>query len=81
MLRSGLQLEEISETNKLPQACNQLEATRKNAGKISMQEHETIMEDAARRDRLEYNNNDGSEEDEEEDSDNEEDKSESDLEL
>jgi len=40
-------------------------ATQKNAGKISMQEHETIMEEAARRDRLEYNDNDGSEEDEE----------------
>jgi hypothetical protein len=43
VLRSGLQLEEINETNKLPRACNRLEATRKNAGKISMQEHETIM--------------------------------------
>jgi hypothetical protein len=83
VLRSGLQLEEISETNKLPRACNRLEATRKNAGKISMQEHETIMEEAARRDRLEYNDNDGSEEDEDEDEDsvNEEDESESDLEL
>ena len=81
VLRSGLQLEEISETNKLPRACNRLEATRKNAGKISMQEHETIMEEAARRDRLEYNDDNGSEEDEDEDSENEEDESESDLEL
>ena len=32
--------------NKLPWACNRLEATRKNVGKISMQEHETIMEEA-----------------------------------
>ncbi len=45
-----------------------------------MQEHEIIMEEAARRDRLEYNNNYGSEEDEDEDKD-EEDESESDLEL
>jgi len=81
VLRSGLQLEEISETNKLPRACNRLEATRKNAGKISMQEHETIMEEAARRDMLEYNDDDGSEEEEDEDSDNKEDESESDLEL
>jgi hypothetical protein len=71
VLRSGLQLEEISETNKLP------------SGKISMQEHETIMKEAARHDRLEYNDDDGSEEDkdEDEDSENEDDESESDLEL
>ncbi len=81
MLRSGLQLEEICTTNKLPRACNQLEATRKNGGKISMQEHETIMEEAERRDRLEYNDDDGSEEDEGKDSDNKEDECESDLEL
>ncbi len=46
-----------------------------------MQEHETIMEEAERRDRLEYNDNDGSEEDEGEDSGDEEDECESDLEL
>ena len=79
VLRSGLQLEEISEMNKLPRACNRLEVTRKNVGNISMQEHKTIMEEAVRHDRLEYNDDDGSEEDE--DSDNEEDESESDLEL
>ncbi len=81
VLQSGLQLEEICATNKLPQACNRLEATRKNAGKIPMQEHETIMEEAERRDRLEYNDDDGSEEEEGEDSDDEEDECESDLEL
>ena len=81
VLRSRLQLEEISETNKLPRTCNQFEVTRKNAGKISMQEHKTIMEEAVRHDRLEHNDNDGSEEDEDKDSDKEEDESESDLEL
>jgi hypothetical protein len=81
VLQSGLQLEEICTTNKLPRACNRLEATRKNAGKISMQEYETIMEEAERRDRLEYNDNNGSEEEEGKDSDNEEDECESDLEL
>ena len=81
VLRSGLQLEEISEMNKLPRACNRLEATRKNAGNISMQEHKTIMEEAVRRDRLEYNDDDGSKEDKDKDSDNEEDESESNLEL
>ena len=66
VLRSGLHLEEISVTNKLPRACNRLEATRKNAGKISMQEHETIMEEAERRDRLEYNDDEDDESEEEE---------------
>ena len=68
-------------TNKLPRACNRLEATRKNAGKITMQEHETIMEEAERRDRLEYNDDEGSEADEGEDSNGKEDESESDVEL
>ena len=81
MLQSGLQLEEICTTNKLPRACNRLEATRKNAGKISMQEHETIMEEAERRDRLEYNDDNGSEEDKGKDSDDKEDECESDLTL
>jgi hypothetical protein len=66
VLRSGLHLEEISVTNKLPRACNRLEATRKNAGKITMQEHETIMEEAERRDRLEYNDDEDNESKEEE---------------
>jgi hypothetical protein len=81
VLRSGLQLKEICTTNKLPRACNRLEATRKNAGKISMQEHETIMEEAERHDRLKYNDDDGSEEEEGEDSDDKEDECESNLEL
>ncbi len=81
VLQSGLQLKEICPTNKLPWACNRLEATRKNAGKISMQKHETIMEEAERRDRLEYNDDDGSKEEEGEDSDNKKDECESNLEL
>jgi hypothetical protein len=81
VLRSGLHLKEISVTNKLPWACNRLEATRKNAGKITMQEHEIIMEEAERHDRLEYNDDEGSEVDEGEDSDGEEDESESNVEL
>jgi hypothetical protein len=53
VLQRGMQLEEISTTNKLPWACSRLEATRKNTGKMSMQEHKTIMEEAERHDRLE----------------------------
>ena len=55
VLWSGLQLKEISATNKLPLACNRLDATRKRAGKIAVEEHEAIMEEAERHDRLEYN--------------------------
>ena len=62
MLRSGLQLEKISETNKLPLACNRLDATRKRAVKIMTQEHEGIMEEAGR------HNNNRHEFDEDEDS-------------
>ena len=47
----------------------------------TMQEHEIIMEEAERHDRLEYNDDEGSEADEGEDSDGEEDESESDVEL
>jgi hypothetical protein len=46
-----------------------------------MQEHEAIMEEAERHDRLECNNGNGSEEDEGEDSDDKEDECESNLEL
>ena len=54
VLRSGLQLEKISVTNKLPLACNRLDVMRKRAVKIATQEHEAIMEEeAGRRDRLE----------------------------
>ncbi len=54
VLRSGLQMEEISATNKLPLACNRLDATRKRAVKITTHEHEAIMEEAGRQDRLDF---------------------------
>ena len=78
---SIIKVRHVCVTNKSPRACNRLEATRKNARTISMQEHETIMEVAERHDRLEYNNGNGSEEDEGEDSDDKEDECESNLEL
>ena len=46
-----------------------------------MQEHDTIMEEAERRNRLEYNDNDGSEENKGEDSDDKDDECERDFEL
>ncbi len=64
VLQSGLQLKKISATNKLPCSNNRLEAKQKKAGKIATQEHEMIMEEAERHDRLEYNDDDDSDEEE-----------------
>jgi hypothetical protein len=60
VLQNGLQLDEISATNKLPLTCNRLDATRKRVGKIATQEHDAIMEEAGKRDRLEYSKDDDS---------------------
>ena len=68
VLRSGLQLEEISPTNKLPLACNRLDATRKRAVKITTQEHQSIMEEAVRRDRLELSEDEDSDDVEDDES-------------
>ncbi len=46
-----------STRNKLPQACNRLDVTQKNSHKIASQNHEAIMEEAEKCDRLEYNDN------------------------
>ncbi len=64
VLQSGLQLKKISATNKLPWSSNRLEAKQKKTGKIAMQEPEMIMEEAERRNRLEYNDDDDSDEEE-----------------
>ncbi len=69
VLRTGLEMEEISTRNKSPQACNRLDEMQKKVGMIASQDHEAIMEEAGRCDRLEYNCN--------EDSNNVEDKSKS----
>jgi hypothetical protein len=68
VLRSGLQMEEISATNKLPLACNRLGATRKRAVKITTQEHEAIMEEAGRRNRLEFSEDEDSDDVEDDES-------------
>jgi hypothetical protein len=46
VLRTCLKMEEVSTRNKLPQACNRLDATQKKACKIASQDHEAIMEEA-----------------------------------
>ncbi len=53
VLWSGLQLDEISATNKLPLTCNRLDVRQKRVGKIATQEHDMIMEEAGKHDRLE----------------------------
>jgi len=66
-LKTGLKLETIDDdNNKLPQTCNWKEATRQNAVRVTLLDHEKIMEEAGRRDRLEY---DAKEETEDEDED------------
>jgi hypothetical protein len=67
-LLTGFQLQPISETNKLPIVCNRKEAAQKKAVKVTLLDHEVIMEEAGKRDRLEYNvdNDDDSDESKEE---------------
>ena len=57
VMRTGLQLQPISTTNVLPIACARAEATRKKAMKVSPLDHKVIMEEASKRNRLEYNKN------------------------
>ncbi len=56
VLRTGLEMEKISTRNKLPQACKRLDAMRKKVHKIASQDHDAIMEEARKHNRLEYNN-------------------------
>ena len=47
-----------SRDNALPNACTRMEATQKKAVKVAAYEHNRIMEEAERRDRLEYDPDD-----------------------
>jgi hypothetical protein len=64
VLQTGMQLQEISNKNKLPQTCNRMEAMRQKAVRVSLLDHEAIMEEAERRDQLEYDNKGESKDDE-----------------
>ena len=55
VLLTGFQLQPISETNKLPTACNRKEAAQKNDVKVTLLAHEVIMEEVGKWDQLEYN--------------------------
>jgi hypothetical protein len=50
VLLTGFQLQPISETNKLPTACNRRVAAQKKAVKVTLLDHEVIMEEAGKRD-------------------------------
>jgi hypothetical protein len=63
VLWTGLQLLDISRENTLPNACNRMEATRQKAVKVAAYEHNQIMEEAERRDQLEYEHEDEAESD------------------
>ena len=67
VLRTGLHLQPISVANKLPQACNRM--TRQKAPKVTHLDHAAIMEEASRRDRLEYDDDEDDESEEEESND------------
>ncbi len=58
VMQTGLKLQLISATNALPNACARHEATWKKAIKVSTLDHEGIMEEATKRDRLEYKEDD-----------------------
>ncbi len=64
VLRTGLQLQPISTSNALPNACARVKATRKKAIKVLTLDHKGIMEEATKRDRLEYEEEDEDERDE-----------------
>jgi hypothetical protein len=68
VLQTGLHLQPISATNKLPMACQRQEATQKKAVKVTFQDHEAIVEEARKRDRLEYYDDDDDEIEEESES-------------
>jgi hypothetical protein len=50
VLLTGFQLQPISETNKLPTMCNRREAAQKKAVKVTLLDHEVIMEEVGQRD-------------------------------
>ncbi len=56
VLQTGVQLQEISNESILPQTCNRMEATWQKAVRVSLLDHEAIMEEAERHDQQKYGN-------------------------
>ena len=67
VLRAGLELLPISAQDKLPSNCDVKAAKQKGAVKVSSDDHEAILEEAERRDRLEFDPEDSESEGESED--------------
>ena len=65
VLQTGIELQGISPSNKLPVSCNRALAMRQKAVMIARQDHDIVMDEAMRRDVLEYDDTDEEEEDEE----------------
>jgi len=63
-LQTGVQMQEISGVNKLPRVCNRMEATWQRALKVTSLDHDAIMEEASRRDWLEYDDDEDDEDNE-----------------
>ena len=66
MLQMGLEMQIITSENKLPKTCKRMEATRQKAVRVSLHDHENILEEAGRHDQLEYDDKEESEDDESE---------------
>ena len=66
-LQMGLEMQIITSENKLPKTCNRMEATRQKGVRMSLHDHENIMEEAGGRDPwLEYNDKEESKDNESE---------------
>ena len=63
VLKTGFEMDEISPANPLPCSCSRAEATLQKAKRVSILDHEAIMEEAERRDWLEYDDDDDEESD------------------
>jgi hypothetical protein len=64
-LQMGLEMQIITSKNKLPKTCNRMEATWQKGVRMSLHDHENIMEEAGGRDpRLKYDNEEESKDDE-----------------
>jgi len=72
ILRTGLQVQPISAANVLPRAYAREEAKQKKAVEVSSLDHEAIMEEASKCNKLEFNGNNDNDNDDDDDESNEE---------
>jgi hypothetical protein len=72
VLQTGLKLQPISMANKLPVTCNIAAATHLKAVMVAQTDRDRIMDEAMRRDVLEYDPDEGSDDEDEEEEEEEE---------